>query len=438
MKTEDTTRGALGFTRDKLAALSAHHREPDWMLRRRLDSFEAWLAAPLPSPELEDWRRTDLRHIDFAALSELAAPNGGGDGRAEPADAGGYLQFVDGGVTVRRLADEYARQGVVLCSLHEALAQCPELVERSFMSAGELEEADVFARLHGAFWTSGTFVYVPPGVQVDQTLAAAVRLSHGGVSALHHTLVVVDQDARLRFVEELSGVDGGDRDPALSAPVLEVYAGPGAQVEVAGVQAWGKGVVELASRRAVLDRGSRVVLTVVALGGALNKDFVTAAMVGEGANCELHGITFAERGQHFDTTTLQDHRAPNCRSNLLFKGALYERARSVFRGVVRVHPEAQKTDAYQTNNNLLLGDDARADSMPVLEIEADDVRCSHGATLAHLSEEDLFYLRSRGLDRDTAQRMVIAGFFEPVIDAVPLASTRERLKTAVSTRISQH
>ncbi len=425
------------FEAARSVELSRAYGEPDWLARRRVAAYEAWAAAPLPEPEQEDWRRTDLSLLEFGDWPNLLQANGHApSGRPGPEDAAGYVAFEDSAGGPVRLDPELAAQGVVLCDLPTALREHGELVEQYFMrDAVTLDDENVFARLHAAFCTGGLFCYVPAGVEVAKPLLSSVAIRQGGVAALHHTLVVAAEGARVKLVEEYTG---GGAGPVLSVPVVEVYAGPGAKVEFVAVQTWQRQVTEFATRRAWIERDADVQLVTASLGGKLSKTFVSGTLAGPGANANLYGCYFPEAGQHVDVTTLQDHREPNGTSNLLYKGALYERARAVFRGVVRVHPGAQQTDAYQTNNNLLLGDDARADSMPVLEIRADDVRCSHGATLAHLKDEELFYLRSRGLDREQAQRMVIAGFFEPILDQIPLESLRQKLQEAVGQRIAAH
>lgn len=427
--------GAGGFTRELVEAVSHQQDEPDWLLQRRLAAFDVWQAAPRPSADDEDWRRVDLDLLDLARVGELVAPNGGRVPQPEEeAGTGGWLAERDAAPAARRLASEYARQGVVFCPLQDAVHKHPELVERWFMTAAVKPDENPFAALHAALWTGGVFVYVPRGVQVEQPLAFSSVLSRKGASRFHHSLVIVEDDARLDYVEEFAG----GAAPTLSVPVTEVIGGRGAKVRFAGITAWTSGVFEYAVRRAYLGPDAELTLTDATLGAKQTKSFVGAIMDGPGAICKLNGCYFPESGQSFDYTTLQDHRVPHCTSTLLFKGALYDHARTAFRGVVRVRPEAQQTDAYQTNNNLLLGTEARADSMPVLEIEADDVKCSHGATLAHLKEEDLFYLRTRGLDREEARHMVIAGFFEPVLATIPLRSVRERLHQVIARRIAEH
>ena len=424
-----------GFTRDALLALSQRLGEPDWMRQRRLAAFEAFEATPWPgTDDLEDWRRTDLRLVDLGALSHLATPNGAPAPLLDDEPLAGLAHLADGRAVELRLDPALAARGVVLASLPEALHTHRELIAKHFMTDCVPAAEGKFTLLHAAFWNQGLLLYVPRGVAIEAPLLARIGLGRHGGSLLHHTLVIVEEGAQVALTEEFACADG---IAGLSVPVTEVFAGAGANVSYATVQAWGGGVYEVGVKRAVCGPNATVNLCAGHLGGKLSKEFVGALLSGRGARCDLLGLYFPGPGQHLDQTTLQDHRQPEGTSNLLFKGAVGDHGRSVFRGVINVEPEAQRTDAYQTNHNLLLGDEARADSMPVLEIEADDVKCSHGATLAELDAEDLFYLQSRGVSRREAEQMVISGFFQPVIDRVPVAGVRARLGAALAARIER-
>lgn len=421
-----------GFSRAMVEALSARLDEPDWLRRRRLEAWERYEQTPFPGVADEDWRRVRFDPADLGELRGLPTANGATAAPDPLADgAAGSLHFLDGELVAARRGDALAAAGVVLCSLAEAVRNHEDLVRRYFMTAGVAPEESKYTLLHAALCNSGTFLYVPRGVSLDAPILSVVELSHGGVGTFHHTLVIAEDGAAVEVMELTRGGEGG----AFSVPVAELFAGRGAHVGYHAVQNWECGAIEFASRRSVLGPDATGTLSDVALGGSIAKTFVGTVLEGQGAACKLYGLYFPEPGQQFDYTTLQDHRVPNCTSDLLFKGAVAERGRSGFRGVIRVHPDAQRTDAYQTNNNLLLGDDARADSMPVLEIEADDVKCSHGATLAHLDEEDLFYLVSRGLPRAVAQRLVIGGFFEAILEPLPSPALRERLQGQLAGRI---
>ncbi|MBI2302909.1 MAG: Fe-S cluster assembly protein SufD [Armatimonadetes bacterium] len=423
-----------GFTRQQVVELSARLGEPEWMRERRLAAFDQWLTAPLPSREDEAWRHTDLAPLGLDDLGALTTGNGSAPAhQLDEAGAAGVVVLHDGALVSQRLEPEHAAAGVVFTSLQEALVSHPELVRDAFMTDCVPAAEDKFTLLHAALWQAGVFCYVPRGVEVAQPLLAITSLGHGGDAYLPHTLVLADEGASVAVAEQ----HAGGEESTLIVSVTEVLARRGARVQHTVVQDWGDEVAEIAYRRAHVGADAEVRLCVGSLGAWLDKCFVGAVLDGRGGHCDLHGFYFPRAGQRVDNNTLQEHRASDCTSNLLFKGAVPEESEVVFRGVIRVHPDAQKTDAYQTNNNLLLGDDARADSMPVLEIEADDVKCSHGATLGSLDEEELFYLRSRGLPRADAQRMVIAGFFEPILEKLPLTGLRDWVAEELAERIER-
>lgn len=424
---------ATGFTREAVEALSARLGEPDWLLSQRLAAFARFEQTPYPTTDhLEDWRRCDVSVIDFAALATPVRANGFRGSDADTGEVAGRLRFADGELVEQYLSPDLVAQGVLCCSLSDAVRQYPELVREHLMTRCVLPDEGKFTLLHAALWRSGVFVRVPDGVELAAPLVITVELGQGGGSLLHHNLVLAGERASVGVIEVFSG--GGDA-ATLSVPVTEVLAGVASRVSYASVQTWGPKVYEIGVKRVLTERDASVDLCVSHLGGKLTKAFVGAVLNAPGSDCRLSGLYFPAAGQQIDQTTLQDHRSGECHSNLLFKGAVADRATSIFRGVINVHPDAQRTDAYQTNNNLLLGTGAEADSMPVLEILADDVKCSHGATLGHLDEEDLFYLMCRGLPRKEAQRMVIAGYFEPVIDRIPSEAVRSRVQQLVSQRI---
>jgi Fe-S cluster assembly protein SufD len=204
------------------------------------------------------------------------------------------------------------------------------------------------------------------------------------------------------------------------------------------LQNWGTGVWHFAHNKALVGKDASLQWTVGALGSRLAKVNQHVALTGPGANAQVNGVMFTEGKQHLSYHTLQHHRASYCRSDLLYKGALQDQSRLVWRGMIKVDPEAQKTDGYQRNDNLILSGDARADSIPGLEIEADDVRCTHGATAGRVDEEQVFYARTRGLTRNEAIRMIVAGFFQQVFDRITIESVREALGEAIGRRIREY
>ena len=258
-------------------------------------------------------------------------------------------------------------------------------------------------------------------------------ISEAGCSVFPRLLVVAEAGAELSLVDEAVSPDFDRQTLALSG--VEVFAEEGAKVNYVAVQSWGAGVVNLSTDRVVAGRDARVTTLALALGGDLSRSDIRCRLTKPGSHVDLLGLYIADGAQHFDHETLQDHVSPHASSNLLFKGALRDRGRSVFRGLIRVHPGAQRTDAYQTNRNLLLSGEARADSLPNLEIQADDVRCSHAATVGQLDEEEIFYLLSRGIPKREAVRLVVFGFFGEVLVQLPLDEVREELVRAVERKL---
>jgi Fe-S cluster assembly protein SufD len=253
-----------------------------------------------------------------------------------------------------------------------------------------------------------------------------------GAALFPHTLIVAEPESRVTYIEEsLSATLEG---LALNCAAIEVVARRGSRVRVATLQEWGRHVFHYSLQRARVKRDATVSSLVVTLGGRLSRVEVQSALEAEGGTSEMLGLYLADGDQHVDHSTLQLHMAPHTNSDLLFKGALRDRARSAFAGLIKVFKGAQRTDAYQKNRNLLLSPDARADSLPNLEIEADDVRCSHGATIGQVDELQLFYLMSRGLQRIEAERLLVRGFFEEVLARVPLPLLKEQIRRAVQRR----
>ncbi|HEV2147198.1 MAG TPA: Fe-S cluster assembly protein SufD [Longimicrobiaceae bacterium] len=431
------------FTRDEVKILSARKTEPEWLQEARLAGHDAFADAPMPSTRSEDWRYTDIGSVlklEGLALADEVRPAASAEElpeglRAAMAEAGavaGRLVQADASVTLRELPEELRAQGVVFTSLEAAVREHPELVRRYLGTAVTVEDGK-FAALNAAFWTGGLFLYVPRDVRVEAPFRSYRWISEAGSSVFPRVLVVAEQGAELSLVDEALSPDFDRQTFALST--VEVFAEEGAKVNYVAVQRWGAGVVNLSTERVVAGRDARATTLALALGGDLSRSDVRCRLTRPGSHVDLLGLYIADRSQHFDHQTLQDHVAPHASSNLLYKGALMERGRSVFRGLIRVHPKAQRTDAYQTNRNLILSGEARADSLPNLEIQADDVRCSHAATVGQLDEEEIFYLLSRGIPKAQAVRLVVFGFFGEVLVQLPLDEVREELVRAVERKI---
>ena len=434
---------ASGFTAESFDAFIAPRNEPVWLKEMRRAAWKNFLELPLPSRREEEWMRTDIRlfKLDkFAPANDNVASTPASAPVALLAagiDLGGSMTVVNGRTTEAQLADDLAKQGVLFGSLETLVAEHGDKLQPYFERKLVNSSADKFAALHAACWTGGTLLYVPRGVAVERPLHNIAALS-GAAAAnpadFSKILVVLEDGAQATFLSETAG----DGAAALHCGSIELFVGQGARLRYVNLQNWGAGTWHFAHQKAAVDRDASLQWTIGALGSRLAKVNQHVALTGPYADAQVNGVMFTEGKQHLSYHTLQHHEQPNCRSDLLYKGALQDSSRLVWRGMIKVDRDAQKTDAYQRDDNLMLSDDSRADSIPGLEIEADDVRCTHGATAGRVDESQIFYAQSRGLTRKEAVRMIVAGFFQQVFDRIELESVREALGLAIGRRIREY
>lgn len=419
-------------------ATSERLQEPEWLRLARAAAWENFEATPWPSYKEETWRRTRLTGFKLQqfplAISEAAGSTRRQDLPAEylstldQIDSAGALVFEDGRLIYAELSSEFRDKGVVLTDLRTALQTHDELVRAHFSALVPARE-NKFAALHYALWQNGTFLYVPKHVVVEKPFQVLVHLS-AGKAAMHHTLALADEASEMTLVEDFTGaVDG------MSDTVAEIYPMAASRVHYLRLQNLDNTAWNFATMRTAAQRDSLYRQLQASWGSRLSKVWIDLEMEGPGSHGELLGLYFPQGRQHIDHHTNQNHKCARATSDLLFKGALNDRSHSVYQGIIRVWPGAQKTDAYQKNDNLILSAGARADSIPGLEIEADDVRCTHGATSAKVQDEYLFYLMARGLDRKTAKRMIVQGFFQEVLNRVPVPGVRTKLKLEIARRV---
>ncbi len=430
------------LSREAVDAVSAG--EPEWLRERRAHAWEVYERTPMPTTKLEEWRYTDLsRTLDLDALRPLRAeartvepgelPTRLRAAMDEDREASGHLVEVDGVVVRTDLVDELAEKGVILSSLRDAVENHPDLLREHLATEAVPPEEGKFQALNAALWTDGVFLHVPRGVRLELPVRVSRWLSESGAAVFSRILVVAEEGSQVSYVDEVLSDDVESQSLAHSA--VEVVARQSAQVQYVSVQRMGRGVFHMAQQRTLAGRDSTLDTLNVNLGASISRVDLNARLLGPGANSDMLGLYFGDEDQHFDHNTSQDHVAGNTFSDLLYKGALDDEARAVFRGIIRVHEGAQQSDAYQTNRNLLLSEHARADSLPNLEIEADDVRCSHGATVGQLDEDALFYLMSRGLDRPRAERLVVLGFLGEVLRRLPLEGVVEKVNGVIQEKL---
>lgn len=446
-------RSAIG--RDAVAEAGAG--DPPWLRARREEAWAIYEATPMPSTRSEEWRYTDLDRLlklDRLSVRAGSGAEGGAAGRVagslpdgllpdglqaamdQDREGAGRVVDVDGGVVSVALDGASAKQGVVLASLRDAARRGLDGVEECLATKAVPASDGKFPALNAALWSDGVYLRVPRGVSLDQPIRLSRWVSAADTATFTRILIVAEEGSRVSFVDEILSPDfEGANATALAGTAVEVFARANAQVQYVSLQRMGRGGFYMAHQRTLAERDSTLDTLNVALGGSVGRVDLNARLLGPGANSDMLGLYFGDDDQHFDFNTSQDHVAPNAHSDLLYKGALDGASRGVFRGIIRVHEGAQRTDAYQTNRNLILSEQAVATSLPNLEIGADDVRCSHGATVGQLDTEALFYLMSRGLERRQAERLVVLGFLGEVLSKLPLGGVAEKATGAIEAKL---
>lgn len=437
---KEIVEATAGFSQETVRRASAAKDEPSWMLDFRLQAWQTFEDLPWPKPTDEAWRRTRLTGFKLENFTPFAIPDGivrRYDLEPDLIDAldemesSASLIYRDGGVLYVEENEELEEQGVIFTDLQSAVHEHPELMKRYFMTEAVTPDANKFAALHAAMWDTGTFVFVPRNTKVELPLQA-ILCQGDSVGGYHHTLLVAEEGAEVTLVDDLMGAEN-----AFQATVVELILKDNAQVRYINLQDYKHTAWNFLTGKAVMGKDTDLRWIQVSWGSRLTKAFLDLDMQGEGGHGELLGLYFPTRRQHIDHQTLQLHRVANCYSDLLFNGALKHRAHSVYMGIIKVLPGAQKTDAFQRNGNLILDGTARSDSIPGLEIEADDVRCTHAATAAQVEDEYVFYLMARGLTRPQAERMIVQGFLQGVLDRVPVESVMRKLERVISRKISR-
>jgi Fe-S cluster assembly protein SufD len=367
-------------------------------------------------------------------VKELAdLPESVRDAVEEEYPAAGRIVIANGRVVFRQVDPALVERGVIFTDLSTAVVEYPDLVQKYLGTEAVPPSNSKFAALNSALWQGGIFLYLPKEVEVEHPFQAAIVLEGEGSAIFPRTLIVADHFSTATYIEE--NISYGEHNQALNSGVTEIYASDSAQVRHVDVQRWAEEVYNFNVKRSVGRNDSTVIWETGQLGGRLTKSYYDSLLPGNGAMMEFNGVYFMEGKQHLDIDTLINHTGVATSGDLLLHGAVKDRSRSVFTGLIKIDPTGQQTNSYLKNENLLLDRTARADSIPSLEIEANDVRASHGATIGKIDEEYIFYLMSRGIPRDTAVRMVVEGFFHKVFDRMYNERVREKLFKAVTAKI---
>lgn len=436
-----TTTTELAFDAAGFDSFIDSRNEPDWLLNIRREAWQHADAMAWPQRRAEEWIRTDIRTFQIKKFgvpsAEAITPEivtSEIHQLLDGVDLAGSMETIDSKITHERLDDSLAAKGVVFGSLERIAAEHPELVRPYLFTAFD-PDYDKFAALHAAFFAGGQFLYVPRGVVIDKPIHIGSILTNGGTDTTH-TLIVLEEGAEATVLRECNSVTADASGLHIGA--VELIQKPGSHLRYVDLQEWGHKTFHFAHQKAVVDRDATIQWTIAAMGSVLSKVNQSVDLVGPGADSQVNGVLFTEARQHLAYHTLQHHKAPNCHSDFLYKAAQQDNSRTVWKGMIKVDKIAQRTDGYQRNDNLVLSHHSRADSIPGLEIEADDVRCTHGSTTAQVDAEQIFYAMCRGFTRKEATRMIVTGFFQQIFDRITIESVREALGHAIARQVREY
>jgi Fe-S cluster assembly protein SufD len=386
----------------------------------RTAALEAYRELPFPDTTQESWRFTDIADFDPESFTANGATAVARVGSMLDIDAAGIATVSEAGIEIAR-----APEGIRFEALTDDHPRLQELVG--------LDEK--FAAHNAASWKHGLLVHVPKGVELEKPLFVRIANTVAGSSLFFRLLVIADPESRFTLIEEYAS-ESADL-PGYTNSAVELFVEQAAKLEYVSIQNLSRETWHFASHHGRVERDAELDWVAGGFGSKKGKTRIQNDLAGAGATSRVTGAYFADGDQHLDYDTFQEHMAPSTESDFKFKGALRDQARAVWRGMIRVEPDAQKTNAYQENRNLLLSNQAHADSIPGLEIMANDVRCTHGATIGQVDREQLFYLMSRGLSRAEAERLIVRGFFTDILDRINLVPVREALSAVLEARIPQ-
>lgn len=426
-------------------ALQARLSDPDWLAEKRQAAWTVFEDTPMPATSDEPWRRTNLKKIKWekyspdvpsviqpvTALKDLPA-----ELRTlldETREAAGRLVLVNGQLVYQELADNVAQQGVLFTDLQTAARAHQDLVEPHLMTRAVPSSDGKFPAMNAALWQNGVFLYVPQGVTVVKPFEVAIILDGEGAASFHRTLLIAEAEAQVDYIEQTTSLN--DADAGLNVGMVEIIAREESKVRYVDVQQLGHNVYNFNTKRALAYEDSDVIWDIGELGSKLTKTFIDTQLIGDGANTDCNGIYFLDQKQHLDIDTMMRHTGYSTSGDLLIHGALKDKARSIFIGMIKIDPSGQLTNSYLKNQNLLLSKNSRADSIPSLEIDANDVRASHAATISQVEDEYIFYLQSRGIPRETAVEMIVEGFFSTIFNRMGNQRVREKLTAAVAQKM---
>jgi len=415
---------------------------PVWFREQQRAGWAKFEALPYPNRKDQPWRFSNVNALDLSSYVQGAPlTQAERDEILEHStglhEVAGRLIFADDQLLRRDpLSQKLLAGGVILKPLERAIVEHEDLFRRHFMVQPAALGSAKFAALHEAFVTSGTFIYVPRGVEVELPIEIFHWLHGENAAVFPHTLLIADELSKVTVIEHFRSAHS--ERAGFSCGVNDLVAGRGAKVNYVCAQNWNEKTLAIQINATTAEREASALSLNVHLGSAYSRFESLSRLTGEGARSDLLAVSVAQNAQEFDARTLQDHMSPHTTSDLLYKNALNDRARSTFGGLIRVEPHAHFTDAYQTVRNLLMSDDAEANSMPGLEILADNVKCSHGATSGQISEDEMFYLLSRGISAPVARQLLVSGFLNEAVDRLNHPAITGLIHDLIEAKFARH
>lgn len=430
------------FTAEAFAThLATQSAAPAWWLERKRAAYNKFAALPVPTRKSESWRFSaigtlTLEGFEVGCVIPDAPPSSAPFGPSA-------LTFINNAIARRSaLPPDLAAKGVLITTLASAAASHPDLFKAHFMAQPQKLGSEKFAALHTAFVGEGAFIYIPRGVEVAEPIVVTHIAAGAGTAVFPHTLVIAEENSKVTVVDYFASAaskpetQNADRG-SFALGANDLYAGHGAQLTYIAAQNWSRDTLSFQLNSTVVRRDARVQSLNLHLGARQARHESLSQLQAPGAFSEMLALTVAEGAQEFDQRTLQLHQAPNTKSDLLYKNALRDRSKTIFSGLIVVDPDAQKTDAYQSNRNLMLSDEAEANSLPGLEIQANDVRCTHGATSSRIDPEQEFYLQARGIPKAAADELLTFGFFEEVLNKLANDDLHEALRALIQNKFKK-
>lgn len=399
---------------------------PAWLAERKRAAHATFAALPLPRRTDEMWRFSDITELVLEGITPAPAAS---HAKVTPlaVNHAAEITFVNN-VARPVIVATPLPAGVIVSTLAEAAVKHADLVRAHFMAQPQKLGSEKFAALHTAFVRDGAFVYVPRGVEVPSPILVTHAVAGAGSAVFPHTLVVAEENSKVTVVDHFVSLDP---EAHFACGANDLYAGHGAKLTYVAAQSWSRQTLSFQFNSTVARRDARVQSLNLHLGGRQCRHESLSQLQAPGAFSEMLAITAADGDREFDQRTLQIHQAPHTKSDLLYKNTLRDKARTIFSGLIVVDPDAQKTDAYQSNRNLMLSEDAEANSLPGLEIQANDVRCTHGATSSRIDPEQEFYLQSRGIRKQMADELLTFGFFEEVLNRLESEELHAALRALI-------